>query len=336
VTSVFPVANSGAGGTCDEASCDGLCAASAPALVSIESLVAADSPRLSGENDDHVRVLAESDAVLPPLIVHRSTMRVIDGMHRLRAARLKGEHTVLVRFFDGDEDEAFLLAVKTNVTHGLPLTSADRNAAAKRIIEAQPEWSDRAIASATKLSAKTVAAIRARSTAEHPQLNRRRGRDGRVRPLNAAEGRRRAGELITARPDASLREIARAAGISPSTVRDVRDRLLAGEEPAPAQRNNRRTPQDDRETPEERLSEHNRDPVVLISRLRKDPSLRFNEGGRTLLRLLDAHPVERAEWRRLVDSVPAHCTNDMWSLAKQQAGRWREFAEWLNSRGHDT
>jgi hypothetical protein len=63
-------------------------------------------------------------------------MRVIDGMHRLRAAQLRGDHGVEVKFFDGDADEAFIAAVRANITHGLPLTLADRKAAAQRILAA--------------------------------------------------------------------------------------------------------------------------------------------------------------------------------------------------------
>jgi hypothetical protein len=39
----------------------------------------------------HALLLAESEAALPPIIVHRLTVRVVDGMHRLRAAQEWGE-----------------------------------------------------------------------------------------------------------------------------------------------------------------------------------------------------------------------------------------------------
>ncbi|MFD1047646.1 ParB/RepB/Spo0J family partition protein, partial [Kibdelosporangium lantanae] len=104
-------------------------------LVPIDSLLPANSPRLAGESIEHAQVLAASAADLPPIVVQRGTMRVIDGMHRLRAARMRGQNEILVRFYDGDDDEAFIVAVRTNVTHGLPLSQADRTAAAARIIE---------------------------------------------------------------------------------------------------------------------------------------------------------------------------------------------------------
>lgn len=95
--------------------------------VPISALLPADSPRLAGESAEHVRMLADSGAKFPPIIVHRPSMRVIDGMHRLRATTLRGCATIEVQFVDdGEGPELFVLAVAANIAHGLPLTSADR------------------------------------------------------------------------------------------------------------------------------------------------------------------------------------------------------------------
>ena len=133
-------------------------------VVPLDALLPADSPRCDGENEDHVQTLAESGAVLPPIIVHRSSMRIIDGMHRLKAARLRGCSEIEVRFFDGNEADAFVIAVRSNTTHGLPLSPADREASAVRILAMHPEWSDRSIASAAGMSTRRISAIRARTT----------------------------------------------------------------------------------------------------------------------------------------------------------------------------
>ena len=204
-------------------------------LVPVADLQPADSPRLVGEDPEHIRVLAEPGRALPPVLVHHPTMRVIDGMHRVSAARLRGEETIEVVFFDGTDEDAFVLAVRANVAHGLPLSYADREAAVARIVVSHPDWSDRAIAATTGLAPRTVAAVRSRIVGL-PQDTARVGRDGRVRPLDSTTGRRTASRLIAAFPDASLREIARAAGISPATVRDVRERIRRGEDPVPARR----------------------------------------------------------------------------------------------------
>jgi hypothetical protein len=123
--------------------------------------------------------------------------------------------------------------VKANADHGLPLSVADREAAAGRILSWYPYWSDRAIAAVVGLAATTVGAIRERSTVQSPQLNVRLGRDGRLRPMSTLDGRRRAGDIIAARPDASLREVAREAGISLGTAHNVRERMRRGEDCVP-------------------------------------------------------------------------------------------------------
>jgi len=195
--------------------------------VPISSLLPGDSPRLGGEMPEHVRRLVAA-RVFPPILVHRSTMRVIDGMHRLRAAQLRGDQTISVRFFEGDEGAAFLLSIGANIRRGLPLSLADREAAARRILALYRQWSDRAVAAATGLSPTTVSTIRRRQFLQTEREGSRVGRDGRVRPVDGSAGRRRASAVISRKPDAPLRAIAKEAGVSMGTARDVRARLQAG------------------------------------------------------------------------------------------------------------
>ncbi|MDW5328858.1 ParB/RepB/Spo0J family partition protein [Plantactinospora sp. KLBMP9567] len=135
------------------------------ALLEVAGLGIADSPRLAGEDPEHVRLLAGIEASLPPILVHLPTMRVVDGVHRLRAAQLRGDERIKAVFFDGDAEAAFVRAVEENNAHGLPLSLPDREAAAARIVASHPHWSDRAIAAATGLAARTVAGIRSRGGA---------------------------------------------------------------------------------------------------------------------------------------------------------------------------
>jgi hypothetical protein len=192
--------------------------------------------------------------------------------------------------------------------HGLPLTLADRKAAAARITGMFPQWSDRMIASVTGLSAKTVATVRDSlnavhdsPNAENQQLDGRVGRDGRVRPVNQAERREITAGLLRNNPRASLREIARKAGVSPETVRQVRARLPR--HPGPA-------------TPGKRLQW-----------LRADPAFRSTESGRLLLRLLATDQATQEHARELIESVPAHCLGTLAELAKARSRRWQEFTE---------
>lgn len=128
--------------------------------VPIEALGSSYSPRVEGEDKEYMGILAESEAPLPPILVHRPSMKVIDGMHRLGAARLQGRQHIEARFFEGAERDAFLLAVVLNVTHGLPLSTADRTAAVERILSSHPQWSDRAVAVVAGLSPSRVSEIR--------------------------------------------------------------------------------------------------------------------------------------------------------------------------------
>lgn len=307
--------------------------------VPIDSLCPGTSPRVDGESIAHVRALAAINGPVPPIVVHRPTMRVVDGMHRLRAAMLRGQDTIDARLVDGAERDLFVLAVELNATHGLPLSQADRVAAAKRLTASHPHWSDRMIADLTGLSGKTVAAIHRRSTEEIPRLNGRIGQDGKVRPLNATYGRRLAADLMQQRPNASIREIARAAGVSVGTAQDVRKRLSQGEDVVARRHQGdsiRDSPRDDGPTVREAVAQVRAEPgsqtVDMVRQLKKDPSLRFSQSGRIVLRLLDVHSIPAARWRDLADSIPPHCADTIVSTARECAESWLRFAEQLERK----
>lgn len=315
-------------------------------IVAISSLRAGDSPRLAGVAGDHLELLAQTETSLPPILVHWPSMRVIDGMHRLAAAALRGQHTIEAEFFAGSDDDAFIRAVQENITHGLPLTLADRKAAAARILTRRPELSDRAVAARTGLSGKTIAALRRRSTGELPQSSARIGADGRLRPLSSAEGRRRAFDVITARPGASLRDIATAASVSVGTAHDVRTRMRRGENPlatpgrpaprpAPAAPGPAARPAPAaRPVPLPRT--RSRDSQLILQNLTQDPSLRHTDTGRELLRWLRTHIIAGTEWPALASTVPPHCTEVVAELARQCADTWSQMAHHLEHRIHHT
>lgn len=307
-------------------------------MVPIDSLRRADSPRLDGESIEHIQTLAGIRTALPAILVHRETMRVIDGMHRLRAAMLKGEREIKVRFFAGADE--FVAAVRANIGHGLPLSLADREAAAARILQSHPEWSDRTIGEAAGLASTTVARIRSRSTDEDSQPDVRIGKDGRVRPINWAAGRQAASRLFAEHPGASLREIAEKAGISPATAKDVRERLRRGDDPVPARRvalaevktgpggSDAAVPVAAR--PQRQGAAP--DAMVVLQKLQRDPSLRLNDNGRLLLRWLSTRSVTTTEWEGIEDGIPAHCVPLIADLAIGLAEEWLRIADFLNRK----
>ncbi|WP_433871560.1 streptomycin biosynthesis protein [Saccharopolyspora sp. CA-218241] len=308
--------------------------AAAVEVVPVDRLRLGDSPRTGGVSDEHVRALAKLEFPLPPIIVHRPTMRVIDGAHRLRAAELGAGGHIEARFFDGDSDDAFVLAVEANTANGLPLSLADRKAAAARIIRTHPDRSDRWIALVSGLAATTVGALRRRSSVADARSNARMGRDGRLRPLDSSEGRRLAGELMRADPGRSLRDIARTVGIAPSTVLDVRNRISAGQDPAPARRDggpDHRAARSRNPLP----GEPEQDPAAIMRTLRRDPSLRFSEAGRALLRWLDSHLVPDGAAAPPVVGLPAHCLSTIAALARHNARFWAEFGEQVDGLDRD-
>jgi ParB-like chromosome segregation protein Spo0J len=188
------------------------------ATVAIDQLFAGFSPRRRGTANSHVEQLVESGGDWPPILVQRSTMKVIDGAHRLAAARVLGWTTVGVVFFDGGDDEALVEAIRCNRSHGLPLTLQDRKAAARDLLARHPDWSDGRVAEICSLSPKTVANQRPQTAASQSRL----GRDGRLRPVPSTAVRARIAQAIAYHPDASLRAIATATHASPETVRSVR------------------------------------------------------------------------------------------------------------------
>lgn len=287
--------------------------------VDINVLQPADSPRLGGCSEEFIRSLAASGVALAPIVVHRGSMKVVDGAHRLRAAALRGYRSVEVEYVDGPAEDVFVLSVSLNVA---TLSTADREAAARRLLRSRPQWSDRAIAASTGLAAKSVGVLR---RAVGGRAANRVGRDGKVRPVNSAAGRRLAGEMIEAQPSASLRDIARAAGVSPGTVRDVRRRLSAGLDPVPERM--RAAEQAEVEVPAARTEV--RAPGATLPILRRDPSLRFNEHGRLVLRWLEAHAVSSGEWAAVVDGVPSHCRELVADMARGCAEVWAQMAEAL-------
>ncbi|ALE76906.1 hypothetical protein FRP1_29575 (plasmid) [Pseudonocardia sp. EC080625-04] len=298
-------------------------------MLEVRSLVLGDSPRRFGEDLEYVRMLADLDHKLPPILVHRQTRKVIDGAHRLRAAAMRGDSSIEVTFYDGAYESAFVEAVEANTTHGLPLSKADREAAARKIIKFFPQWSDRAIAKVTGLSAKKISSLRGDATRVDAV---RIGKDGRARPLDSSAGRLRAAKLITAQPDASLSAIARSSGIAVGTVRDVREKLRRGEDPVPQSRRKNASSEADRPIPATTESAPPREagktfePTGAVQMLQRDPSLRLSLAGRKLLHVVAVTQFISDNLDSLVNLLPSHCRPVLADLARNCAYAWQTFA----------
>jgi transposase-like protein len=163
------------------------------------------------------------------------------------------------------------------------------------------------------------------------------GLDGRMRRVDIAERRRLARDLIAKNPGASLTEIAREAGISPTMAHDVRRQLANGHDqitlgrPAtelvvrPKPGHSGHGPASPRPGPV-------RQPAVILQRLRRDPSLRSSEHGRSLLRWLSAQSAGAEEWAGFLDGLPPHSTSLVQEVARGIAHTWTSFANELERR----
>ncbi|NRQ33098.1 ParB/RepB/Spo0J family partition protein [Nonomuraea sp. NN258] len=287
--------------------------------LALDSLVPAPHyPRLGGVNEDHVLVLAESPTPLPPILVQRS-MQVIDGMHRVCAARLRGDSYIMAVVLDEDDTEAYVRSFTANIAHGLPLTLRDRKAGAERLLRICPDKSDRAIAALVGLSGKTVGMLRGR-LGDLPQPTARVGRDGRVRAVDGTEHRRLAARLMAERPGAPLREIAALTGLSTSTVSVIRRHLKSGGTIETLAARPPRAGQGG-------ANDVDPDPGRTLSHLMRDPSLRYTDAGRTLLRWLHGHPIiDEPAWQDTVAAIPPHCLPAVVRLARRFAGDWNDLA----------
>ena len=191
--------------------------------IPLTSILETPCPRREGLDQDHVRALAELDGNWPPVVVCRADNRLVDGHHRVAAARSLGRTSVLAQMFDGSPQALYLEFVRLNVTHGRPLSLADRRDAAVRMLQWFPDWSDRRIGRSCALSPHTVAGVRAdQGEREAYADDFRTGEDGRKRRASPVAVREAIESSLDAEPGASLRTIARAVNASPETVRNVR------------------------------------------------------------------------------------------------------------------
>ncbi|MDQ1305662.1 MAG: hypothetical protein QG671_1494 [Actinomycetota bacterium] len=291
-------------------------------------------------DDGRVVALAATAAHWAPVLVRRETLTVLDGDHRLAAARSRGDAEIEAVLVDSSDLDVFVLAVTMNVRYGPPLSRGERRAALTRILASHPDWSDRRIAVLVGVSPKTVRAVRG-SSDEVCRSAVRVGADGRVRTLDVVEGRRRALEILTAWPDLPVRQVAQASGVSVGTVQDVRRRLLAGTGRVPERAASYRParpapvapaagrpemPWTDRGTGLAPSTMGRADMAEILAQLRRDPSVRAREGCRTMLRLMSAHVSEAEGLERVAGAVPAHRRRAVSVLARECAQIWLRLA----------
>ena len=290
--------------------------------VRIETLKLGILLRFDEEDVEHAQSLACRLDDCPPILVDQSTATVIDGAHRVLAARLLGRETIPVRYFAGTREEAFVEAVKANVAHGKPLTLAEREAAAIKLLGMHEDWSNRLMAQVCGLSDKTVGRLR-KSTAEVPQSSARLGRDGRHRPVDTRVLRNEIATALRAQPDTKAVDLARSMRTSPSTVRDVRKRLQSGEDPVRTGRTVRVV----KPLPS-RAGEGKNAGVDWAS----DRAILSLPGGVGFAEWLAQTKIKPRQWEPHISEIPLGRIPQLIEEAKSRATEWNKFASSLEER----
>ena len=288
--------------------------------IELSSLSSGPSPRQDPLCEQHVGVLSEACGRWPPILVRSADCVIIDGHHRVAAARRLGRQTIQAILFDGSDDEAYVEAVRRNIGHGLTLSVSERVTAATGLLGRHPDWSDRRISTICGLAPTTVSNIRTRSAvagrgstpAGGGQPDRRVGTDGRRRPVDRGALRAHIAEVVLADPSASLRSVARLTGASPETVRAVRSRLQShsagGTVAAPLEQ---AQPAHSPESPQAFVS---------------------SQSGRDFLHWFTKTGINPDDCRSYGPEIPLNRIYEVADEARRRAKRWADFADFVENR----
>jgi DNA-binding CsgD family transcriptional regulator len=284
--------------------------------------------RIGGLKSACVADLARLNGNWPPIVLLPGVNSVVDGRHRLAAAKRLGHASIASVFFNGSAEDAFVRAVHLNVRQGLPLTLKERERAALRILKSHWDWSDRQIAELCALSPGTIRVLRGaghRPSEQFAHLDARRGRDGRTRPVQPEMTRVRIREALTSNPGASLRQIAKLVNCSPETVRVVRS-LSKSVEAAESETLVEAKSQADT-SPDQRTRVES--PAASPS---PDPALTSTTDGAAFALWFDKSRVTVEQCFDFVPVVPLSRIYEISDEARKRADAWLAFARELESR----
>jgi hypothetical protein len=311
------------------------CGPRAVRAVLLGSLTQAHGLRYNGLDQRHVRLLVESVAKWPPILLWGSKNQVVDGAHRIAAAHELGMKSITAEWFPGSAEEAFLEAVERNATHGLPLVLEDRICAVHRILEQHPQWSDRRIAKLCGVAGTTVARVRHDKFAAEPtafEHKMRVGRDGRVRPISSVDIRGRVRGALEQNPGASLRTLAALASVSPETVRTVRLSLQI-----PSHSPTDRPPTGSAVIPIDREHPHGAAPIkseVMVDRgeeWKPDIALSTCDSADRLINWLSNSSVVY-QWSDFAEEIPLSRIYEVADECRRRSQAWLAFASALEVR----
>ena len=123
---------------------------------------------------------------LPPVMVFEVDGRwlLVDGFHR-HASALRGDRrTIPAEIRSGTFADALDYAVMANLSHGLPLTRAERRRVVETRLRIHPDWSDRRLAEEMGIGRELISRVRKQlvEAGQLPAAPTRVGADGKTYP----------------------------------------------------------------------------------------------------------------------------------------------------------
>jgi hypothetical protein len=206
-----------------------------------------------------------------------------------------------------------------------PGSRTERQYAVRAMLAVHPEWADRRIGTLCGVSPRTVGRVRSElgvtSGAEPDRDGVRIGRDGRARPIDPSAQRARIRAALAACPEASLRDIARAVGASPETVRAVRADLLERPYEPPAL-----------DTPVN-LAEWSA-ARERGTRWQPDHAFTSRDDLTATARFLERTDVRESDLARHACAIPLNRVYEVSDEARRRAEFWQQLAERVEARAH--
>jgi hypothetical protein len=132
---------------------------------------------------------AEAWERMPPVAIYEVDGKwlLVDGFHRHAAAVSKNKRTIPAFVQPGSIHEALDYAAGANLSHGLPLSRAERRRAVEVKLRLHPEMSDRNMAKDLGVGRELIARVRTQlvDAGQIPAVEGRVGADGKVYPATS-------------------------------------------------------------------------------------------------------------------------------------------------------